>query len=213
MSSFHGRLPVCIVVFAFAVLPPCTTFATGDPRVPLTLAEAEDLALSAEAGTQALLARAGAMREHAVAAESLPDPSLRIGLANYPVSGGGFSTEGMSQARIGIRQTFPRGRAADGRASRARAAALGSRAEARAREVLVSVRKAWLDAYYSQQAWRLVNESRPFFEDLASVTRSMYSVGRKSQHDVLRAELELSRLDDRIIDLGRARAQARAALS
>ena len=213
MSSFHGRLPVYIVVFAFAVFPPCTTFATEDPRLPLTLAEAEDLALSGEAGTEALLARAGAMREQAVAAESLPDPSLRVGLANFPISGGGFSAEGMTQAQIGIRQTFPRGRASDGRASRARAAALSSSADARGRDVLSSVRKAWLDAYYSRQAWRLVNESRPFFEDLVGITRSMYSVGRKSQHDVLRAELELSRLDDRIIDIGRARAQALAALS
>lgn len=213
MLSFHGCLPVNIVVFAFAAFLPWTTFAAEDRRVPLTLAEAEDLALSGEPGTAALLARADAMREHAAAAEVLPDPSLRVGLANFPLNGGGFSTEGMSQAQFGIRQAFPRGRASDGRASRARAAALSSSAGARGREVLSSVRQAWLDAYYSQQAWRLVNESRPFFEDLVTITRSMYSVGRKSQHDVLRAELELSRLDDRIIEIGRARAEARAALS
>jgi outer membrane protein TolC len=41
----------------------------------------------------------------------------------------------------------------------------------------------------------------------------MYSVGRKSQHDVLRAELELSRLDDRLIETERALAESRAALS
>jgi outer membrane protein TolC len=41
----------------------------------------------------------------------------------------------------------------------------------------------------------------------------MYGVGRKTQHDVLRAELELSRLDDRLIEASRARAEAQAALS
>jgi outer membrane protein TolC len=46
-----------------------------------------------------------------------------------------------------------------------------------------------------------------------TITRSLYSVGRKSQHDVLRAELELSRLDDRLIEKERARAEAQAALS
>jgi len=41
----------------------------------------------------------------------------------------------------------------------------------------------------------------------------MYAVGRKSQNDVLRADLELSRLDDRLIETERAHAEAQAALS
>ncbi len=36
----------------------------------------------------------------------------------------------------------------------------------------------------------------------------MYSVGRKNQQDLLRAELELSRLDDRLIEMERQRARA-----
>jgi outer membrane protein TolC len=56
-------------------------------------------------------------------------------------------------------------------------------------------------------------ESRPFFADLSTVTRSLYSVGRKTQHDVLSAELELSRLDDRLLEINRQHMQAKAALS
>ena len=37
-------------------------------------------------------------------------------------------------------------------------------ADARRREVLSAVRKAWLDVYLAGQAWELVPESRPFFE-------------------------------------------------
>jgi outer membrane protein TolC len=79
--------------------------------------------------------------------------------------------------------------------------------------VLTAVRTAWLDIYFSHQSWMLLNESRPFFADLVTITRSLYSVGRKSQQDVLRAELELSRLDDRLIEVARARAEAQASLS
>jgi outer membrane protein TolC len=46
-----------------------------------------------------------------------------------------------------------------------------------------------------------------------TITRSLYAVGRKNQQDVLRAELELSRLDDRIIDMSKQHSRARAALS
>ncbi|MDH3410591.1 MAG: TolC family protein, partial [Gammaproteobacteria bacterium] len=45
------------------------------------------------------------------------------------------------------------------------------------------------------------------------ISRSLYSVGRKTQQDVLRAELELRRLDDRLIEIDRRHAQAVAALS
>jgi len=213
MFVLSGRVPVLITVFTFMVLLPWTSFA--QKRVPLTIAEAEDLALLDEPGRRALLARAEAMEEQAVAAGQLPDPSLRIGLANYPISGGSFSTEGMTQAQLGFRQEFPRSRARafSSAEMREQAEAFSQSASARERDVLVAVREAWLEAYYAQQAWMLVNESRPFFADLVTVTQSMYGVGRKSQHDVLRAELELSRLDDRLIEVGRARAEAQATLS
>ena len=41
----------------------------------------------------------------------------------------------------------------------------------------------------------------------------MYAVGRKTQSDVLRAELELRRLDDRLIEAGRSRSAAQGLLS
>jgi outer membrane protein TolC len=90
---------------------------------------------------------------------------------------------------------------------------MNASADAHARDVRARVRTAWLEAYYWEQAHTIVTESRPFFVDLATVTRSLYSVGKKTQHDVLRAELELSRLDDRLIDINRHNMQARAVLS
>jgi outer membrane protein TolC len=212
MFVSHGRVPVYIV-FAFTALLPWISHAAAQHRVPLTLAEAEQLAAADEPGQAALVARAAAMEEQAVAAGQLPDPTMRVGVANYPISGGGFSTEGMTQAQLGIRQAFPRGRSLGTERMQARAASYSHSADARGRDVLTAVRRAWLDVYFAQQARALVNESRPFFADLVTITRSLYSVGRKSQHDVLRAELELSRLDDRVIETDRAVAEAQAALS
>ncbi len=201
------------ISFAFATLLSWTSIAVAGPGVPLTIAEAEDLAVAGEPGQLALLARAEAMQEEAVAAAQLPDPTMRVGLANYPVGGGRFTTEAMTQAQLGIRQAFPRARALGAQQMRAQSDAFSLDADAREREVLAAVRRAWLSAYYAQEAWTLVNESRPFFADLVTITRSLYAVGRKSQHDVLRAELELSRLDDRLIEADRARAEAQASLS
>ena len=213
MSVSRGPVPVYIALLAFAATMLWTPLAMAQQRVPLTIAEAEDLARAGEPGQRALLAEAEARQEQAIAAGSLPDPVLRVGLANYPVSGGSFSTEGMTQAQLGLRQSFPRARAQGTARFRAEAEAFSRGADARGRDVLAAVRIAWLETYYSEQAWMLVSESRPFFADLATITRSMYAVGRKTQYDVLRAELELSRLDDRLIEAERARAQAQAELS
>ncbi|MDJ0794518.1 MAG: TolC family protein [Woeseiaceae bacterium] len=215
MLLLYGHRPVYIVLFMFMATMSWTPTVLADARIPLTIAEAEDLAVASEPGIAALLARSDAAQEEAVAAEQLPDPTLRFGLGNFPISGGSFSTEGMTQAQLGFRQTFPRSRARDlaGETMRAEGDAYLQRAEARRREILYEVRRAWLEVYFTQTAWTLVNESRPFFDDLVTITRSMYGVGRKSQHDVLRAELELSRLDDRLIDITRKRDEARAALS
>jgi len=211
MLFFRGREPLFIVVvallFSFA--------AQAQHNIPLTLAEAEDLALDQEPGHAALLARASAFEDHAVAAGQLPDPTMHMGLANYPISSGGFSTEGMTQAQLGFRQSFPSGksRAFSTRRLESMSLEMSASADARVRDVLMNVRSGWLEIYYWQHAHDIVTESRPFFSDLVSVTRSLYAVGRKTQHDVLRAELELSRLDDRLIEINRRHMQAKAALS
>jgi outer membrane protein TolC len=183
--------------------------------MPLTLAEAEALALVAEPGQQALEARAAALDEQAVVAGELPDPMLRVGLNNFPLESGGFSTEGMTQAMIGYRQAFPAGktRSLSNEKFERLSDGMRSNANARGRDVLTATRRNWLELYLLQRSHQLVHESRPFFADLAEVTRSMYAVGRKTQQDVLRAELELSRLDDRLIDIERRQARARAALA
>jgi len=213
MFSFCGRLPETSCVFIVGML--LSINAQAQHRVPLTLAEAEDLAVADEPGSAAIRALADAYEEQAVAAGQLPDPVLRVGVANFPIESGSFSTEGMTQAQLGIRQEFPRGKSRELMTDQLRymSAEQSEQAEARLRDVLMATRQSWLETYYWQSAEQIMSESRPFFADLVTITRSMYSVGRKTQHDVLRAELELSRLDDRLIVAQRRRAVGQAALS
>ena len=188
--------------------------ALASPKIPLTLAETEALALQAEPGQQALQARAAALEAQAVVAGELPDPMLRLGVNNFPIEAGGFSTEGMTNFGVGLRQTFPAGdtRSLSSRRFELLASGVQQDADARARNVLTAARSSWLELYYWYSAHDLVVASRPLFEDLATITRSQYAVGRKSQQDVLRAELELSRLDDRLIEIERQQARFRAML-
>ena len=228
MFSYCGRLPdrnlnrgarwPLIINRLFYALTFCAVFtvsAHAQQRVVLTLAEAEDLALQYEPGQAAFSARSSALDEQAVAVAQLPDPTLRISLLNYPINSGNFTTEGMTQAHLGYRQVFPRGksRAASTQRLRSMAVAQNESGAARMRDVLTATRIAWLETYFWQHAYGVLSESRPFFADLVTITQSMYAVGRKTQFDVLHAELELSRLDDRLIEADRSRGTAQASLS
>ena len=199
---------------AIAAIALLSAAANGQSTIPLTLAEAEDKALEAEPGAESLRAGASALRDRAVLAGELPDPVLRVGMNNFPLESGGFSTEGMTHAAVGIRQMFSAAqkRELGARQLRQYADAREQQGAARQRDVLMLLRHSWLDVYLHEQKLGLLRESRPFFRDLVQVSRSLYEVGRKGQQDILRAELELSRLDDRLIDGERMLAQSRAAL-
>lgn len=229
MLIFRGRMPKPITAVRkdrclerkVSFLAVCATvFLLAHPAGaqalrPLTLQEAEELALYDEPGQNVYLSRAEGLREKSVAGGQLPDPKMRIGLANYPIQSGGFTTEGMSQVQLGIRQVIPGGdtRKLTTQKYRSLATEMTHKADGRGRDVLTSVRRTWLQTHYWREAQQIAADSRPFFADLVTITRSLYSVGRKSQQDVLRAELELARLDDRIIDMSKQHSRSRAALS
>jgi outer membrane protein TolC len=208
-GAFTGRSLTLLLIIGLAAALPARA------QLPLSLAEAEELALAAEPGQLALEAQAASLDERAVVAGELPEPMLRVGLNNFPIESGGFSTDGMTQIMVGYRQAFPAGkmRSLSYEKFGLLSDKMSESANIRARNVRTATRKAWLELYFLERADQLIQESRPFFVDLAEITRSHYAVGRKNQQDVLRAELELSRLDDRLIDIERRRSRTQSVLA
>jgi outer membrane protein TolC len=183
--------------------------------VPLGTDEAELIALANEPGFLALTESAAAIMEQSVAAGQLPDPQIGLGLQNYPIQRGGFTTENMSQAVIGLRQAFPRGDTLKLKTRQLESLSSGLTADAanRLRQVVLATRSAWLNVYYWEHSKKLVLDSHAYFSDLLRITRSLYTVGTRDQQDVLRAEIELSRLDDRLIEIDRQIQDQRARLA
>lgn len=208
-APFRGAVGTMVAL----LLPLAAVSASADS--PLGIDEAVRLALVDEPRLEQLVDEAQAHEARAVAAGALPEPQLRLGLNNYPIESGGFSTEGMTNASLGFRQAFPRraSRQYQRRVFDRHAAALRESAEARRLAVTAATTQAWLDVYYWQQVAAQLEAARPFFAELVAVTESRYSVGRRLQQDVLRAELELSRLDDRLLSAETELAGRRAELA
>lgn len=80
------------------------------------------------------------------------------------------------------------------------------------REVTESVRLAYYELWYANEAIAVVAETRSLIDDLSRVAEARYRSGG-SQQDVLRARLEADRLDDQLIGLVRQKRQAQADLA
>jgi outer membrane protein TolC len=68
----------------------------------------------------------------------------------------------------------------------------------RRRQILRNVREQYLEIWYQQAAAATIKKNQALFTQLVDVTESQYAAGRATQQDVLRAELELSRLQDKL---------------
>ncbi len=189
--------------------------AVANQSPTLDLSEAEQIALQNDPVVQASLIRSEALSDDAVADGQLPDPKLRTGLYNVPLDSFDVTKQPTTQLRLGIQQAFPRGDTLlyKSKKTQLQAGLENVRAELERKKILRNVRKLYLDAYYQMEAIRIIRSSRKLFENLTEITQVQYGSGGSSQQDVLRAELELSRLDDRITQIKTKEELSRAHLS
>ncbi len=158
-----------------------------------------------------------AIESLSTAVSTLPDPKVSIALSNLPTNGFDFGQEGMTQAKVGIAQMFPRGDtlAIKRQQLKIQSEAFPFQRQDRKAKIAVTVGGLWLDAYRVQQSIALIEKSRSLFEQLADVAQASYSsaVGKTRQQDIVRAQLELTRLEDRLSKLAQKKNQYDGMLS
>jgi len=219
MPYFMRRKPCsCRAALAAAASLCIAASAAGAADGPLSLAEALRLAQSESRQLAAQEAAVTAAREMSVSAGQMPDPVLRLGVDNLPVTGDDrFSTTAdfMTMRRIGVMQEIPREEKRRLRTERGEREA--EREAANRAAVLANVQRdtalAWLDRYYSERM-RAVQDA--LVQDLrASIeaAQAAYRGGRGSQSDVLAARAALVMLQDRGSMLDRQVLAARIALA
>jgi len=185
------HLPGFVIAAIVSVLP--------GAACALSLQQAEQLALETDPLIKSHRSRSLSYDAEATANGTLPDPKLRLGMFNVPLDSFSTTEDPSTQLRIGVQQEFPRGSTTDLKQQQSRWLAQAALAQANdeERKLLLQVRDAYLSLYYEIQAGRIVKETRKLFTKLAKITEDQYAAGRVNQQDVIRADLELSRLDDR----------------
>lgn len=132
-------------------------------------------------------------------AGALPDPMLSLGLMNVPMSFD-LGEEGMTMGSVQLGQRLPAPGTRGAREAMAREAHRSAEREAEEAERAVAERLK--DSYYEllfiERALEVLTRNRALLVDLAEVARTRFSVGQTPQQDVLRAQTEITRLEEQM---------------
>ena len=180
----------------------------GAVEPALTLPEAQRLAAARSRQLVAQDSAALASREMALAAGQLPDPALKFGIDNLPVTGPdaySVTSDFMTMRRIGLMQEFTRGEKRQLRAERFEREAERSLAEKSA--MLATIQRdtalAWLDRYYAEAMAAAVAEQAREIGLEVEAAENAYRAGRGSQVEVFAARSAKAGLEDRASEIGR----------
>lgn len=171
----------------------------------LTLEQAIDQALESDPWLAASSQKQASMQAMSQGASAMPDPRFNIGLMNLPTDTFDYGQEAMTQLQVGVSQMIPRGDSLQLQSQRyqQQSALKPLEREQRRAQVRLLVTQLWLDALEASLSIELIEDNRILFEQLTDIVRSSYSstYGRTRQQDLVRAELELAQLDEKLVQL------------
>lgn len=181
------------------------------PSLEALIAEA----LARSPSVAALEARLAAALEMIRPAGALPDPMVEGMLQDIGFPRLTIGREDMSMAGIEVRQglLFPGKRKARRAAARAEAATRGQELDQLQRGLVAQVRGLYARLYALDKEREALASAREMLEMLSSTVSTRYSAGNAELEAVVKTQLSLSRLGERLDDLTAARRVAVAALN
>jgi len=217
MNCFFPPMRAPVSGACLAALFLAAPIAAGQTS-PLTL----DAALAAaERESPRLAARRYAITaagDRAARAGQLPDPKLRVGIDNLPVSGAEawqYNTDFMTMRRIGVMQDVPNSEKRQARERRGAAEREVEQATLAATRSVVrrETAMAWFDGYYGERAKRELERLASQVELQRETLAPAIAAGRASAADAFMLGGALEGVRERLIEQDRAIAKARAQLA
>lgn len=179
----------------------------------LTYEEAVRAAVIEQPGVQARELQLEARREAAEAADELPDPQVRAGIMNLPVTGPDFfDPTQMTQLQVGIEQDIPnlaKRRARAGIAGAEIGVAHAQLAHAR-HMARLSAGQAWIELAYAQQALVVADEALEEVRELVPLSNAAVASGAGRPGETVEVRRALLVIEDMMtaIEADREAAQA-----
>lgn len=195
--------------------------ALANPAVlsaePLSFEAALDRASTEAPSLQAGDAQIEASRSDAIAADRLPDPTLDVGIRDFPVTGpdaGRFNRDDFTTTTVGISQMF-----VNPAKRRARAGRAGAEIEIAESEFAVELQSvrietavAWIDLYYAKRRMAQLDLLSASLDDLQATVSARLAAGAARPSQALEPEQLRAAVADRRSELSAEVARARSLL-
>jgi len=200
------------IILIFQLLSPATARAE---EARLTLQHAESLALSQAPWLAHHRSNAEAAAQRAIHENRLPDPQLVLGAINVPTDSWKLDQEDMTMTMVGIRQSFPPGDtlALKGKRAQKERAREDARTDAEHRNLIRTVRQAWLELYFQEESLRRLQDSRHLLNQQLVAAEGRYRAASDVQQAAIRARQAVARVNEREPMLRAQIARTRAQLA
>ena len=134
---------------------------------------------------------------------SLPDPMLKFGYFGESIE----TRVGPQKYKYGVSQTipFPGKLSLRGKTQSKQAEMLMEKYQAVRRNIIREIKFVYYDIYWIDKAIEITEQEKTVLESLEAVARKKYEANLTSQQDVVKVQLELSKLLDKVLILERNR--------
>jgi outer membrane protein, heavy metal efflux system len=207
-----------IVVYLLLGITLLIGFSVNAEEPPLTLAETIQLATQNQPLLQSLDDATASSREAAAAEAQLPDPKIKFGIINLPVTSGNalqFDREDMTMVNVGIAQEITPLIKREAASNRMLAEANQFHSEQISTLKIIErdVALAWLDVYEAQQKTELYQRLIDDMTAQRKVLTASISSGNAKTSDVLVLDSNISMTKEKRIFALRDERKARATLA
>lgn len=198
--------------------PAATSAGKATPAEVVPLEALVEQALARNPEIRAMARQFDMMRARVPQAKALPDPMLELGNISSlipvpPLKGRSGDTS--SERMVGVSQElpFPGKRELRGRVAEAEAGAEQWNFEQTRLGVVAELKDAYYELAYVDKAIETIAKNRKLLEQFTKIAEARYAVGRGIQQDVLKAQVEISKLVDQLTVLEQRRATAEARIN
>ncbi len=194
------------------------TVAKTDSANPLLLGELIEQALAQNPEIKVMQRSFDRAQSRIPQSKALPDPMLELGYIGnaIPIPPFDIQKGDPSSARmLSLSQEipFPGKRALKGRMAEAEAQTEWWGYEQTRLNVVAEVKDAYFELSYITKAIETLTKNKDLLEKFSKISQARYSVGKGIQQDVLKAQVEISRLTDQLLVLEQRRQTAEARIN
>ncbi len=173
-----------------------------------------DQALSANPDLKSAQARWQAFQEQISISGAWPDPMFSVGMMNFPPSSFALDQMEMSGVELELSQRIPLFNQGLRQKSARQSAETERQNVVSLKNFLVSqVKQTYYDLWFYRKAQATAARNKSVLEDMVKVATAKYSVGEAGQAEVSKAQIELTFVMDRILELETESQKAQAGLN